>query len=157
MKVKIVLAAAAIALAAGGGGVWAAASGAPLPPNPAPPSVPGTDGHVQQWFEDRDALVIDLNNTLLTVQGADQRSAKVTAACVHVDQVALRLLGGPHSPASALDAPVNAGIAQFQQAAQACLHGDFAGMHKLLDDGAGQRAAAQDAIDEILDGDGDAH
>jgi hypothetical protein len=159
MRTRIWLTAcgAAIAVAAGGGGVWAATSGTQPPPNPSPPATPGTDPRVQHWLKDRDGLEIELNNTLLTVQGLTGPSAQSGAACARLDRVTRQLLGGPRSPAVTLDAPVNAGIAQFAQAAQACLRGDFPGMHRLLDDGATQRANAQDAIDEILDGDGDAH
>lgn len=160
MRTKIWLTAcgAAVAVATGGGAVWAATTEAQQPPpNPNPPAAPGTDPRVQQWFKDRDTLEIQLNDALLTVQRLTGPSGAARAACVRLDQITGQLLAGPRSPASALDAPVNAGIAQFAQAAQACVRGDFPAMRKLLDDGAAQRANAQDAIDEILDGDADAH
>jgi hypothetical protein len=157
-KIWLTVCGAAVAVAAGGGAVLAATTGAQQPPpNPSPPAAPATDPRVQQWFKDRDALEIQLNDTLLAVQRFTGPSGAARSACARLDRVTGQLLGGPHSPAGALDVPVNAGIAQFAQAAQMCLHGDFPGMRKLLDDGAAQRANAQDAIDEILDGDADAH
>ncbi|MDT7726023.1 MAG: hypothetical protein QOI21_2599 [Actinomycetota bacterium] len=133
------------------GGIWMP-SDAQSPPAPTPPASPGTDHRVQKWFKDREALQIELNNALFVVQQLTGPSRDATSACTRLDRVTQRLLQNPRSPHPPLDAPVDAGITQFSQAAQACLRGDFPTMRQRNNDGVTQRANAQDAIDEILDG-----
>jgi hypothetical protein len=133
------------------GGMWMA-SGAQPPPDPTGPASPGTDAHVQKWFKDQEALQIELNNALFAVQELTGPSPQSTRACTRLDRVTQWLLLKPTSPHQPLDAPVDAGITQFSSAALACLRGDFPTMRQQIDDGATQRANAQDAIEEILDG-----
>jgi hypothetical protein len=122
------------------GGLWPA-SGTPQTPTPA---------GFEQWLSGREALQIELNNTLVEARRLAAPSVQATTTCHKLAGVSQQLLRGGHAPHPHLDTAANAGITQFTQAAQACLAGDFSLMRRQIDEGTTLRADAQDTIDGIM-------
>lgn len=132
------------------GSIWMAYGTQPRPARP------GGDPHIQQWLSDREALQIELNDTLVEARQLTAPSIQATTTCDNLARISQRLLrsGSTHPR---LDTATNAGVPQFAEAAQACLAGDFSVMRHGIDAGTTLRAQWQDTLDEILDGDDHAH
>jgi hypothetical protein len=130
------------------GVLWAASSAPrqqqPQPQAQAQPAPPGGDPEMQQWLSRREALQIELNNTLVEAQRLAAPSAQATTTCDRLTRVSQQLLGSGRSSHPELDATANAGINQFTQAGRACLAGDFAKMRSQIDDGTTLRSDAAD-------------
>jgi hypothetical protein len=62
------------------------------------------------------------------------------------------MTGSAAAPHAEVDTLERAGLAKFGQAAAACLAGDRATAHRLVTEGLAERAAAQEPLDELLDG-----
>jgi hypothetical protein len=135
------------------GGLWMT-SGTPPQAAPAPP---GETFTVQQWLSAREALQIELNNTLVEARQLAAPSTQATTICQKLARVSQQLLHSRRAPHPHLDTAANAGITQFTQAAQACLAGDFPLMRRQIDDGTTLRAEAQDTLDHILHGEHSGH
>lgn len=114
--------------------------------------IPGEDPAVQRWFQNREAMQIELNNALQAARDLAAPSRQTTAVCTRLTVVSRKLQVNQRVPVARLEGPVNAGIAQFHQAGRACLTGDYAAMRQLIDEGAAERADAQHHLDEILEG-----
>jgi hypothetical protein len=112
----------------------------------------GEDPAVQRWFQNREAMQIELNNALQAARGITGPSRQATAICTRLTVVSRKLQTYEHIPVASLDGPVNAGIDQFQRAGRACLTGDHAAMRRFIDEGTTARAEAQHHIDELLHG-----
>lgn len=127
------------------------------PPGAAPAalgaSAPGVQPPVQKWFKDREALQIELNNALVLAQKLPRQAGAAAPICARVAKVARAMAVLAKVPAAGLDAPVRAGIDKFELGAAACLKGDLPQAEQLMAAGLADRAAAQDQIDAILDGD----
>lgn len=134
------------------GGLWIT-SGTPPQATPAPPTGNPT---IQQWLSGREALQIELNNTLVEARQLAAPSTETTI-CQTLARVSHQLLHGRRAPHPHLDTAANVGIRQFTQAAQACLTGDFPLTRHRIDDGTTLRAEAQDTLDQILHGDHSGH
>ncbi|MEO6086631.1 MAG: hypothetical protein ABIQ18_26310 [Umezawaea sp.] len=116
------------------------------------PTPPGEDPNVQQWFKNRESMVIELNNALQAARGLTTKSGPTTAACVRLSSATWPFRFNARSPEAKLDAFASAGRTQFTEAAGACLAGDFTTMRRLIDEGAALRADAQAHLDEMLHG-----
>lgn len=118
--------------------------------------VPGTDPAIQRWLLNNDAAKIKFNNALLQAQrGVATGKA---AECKPLDTAARALLAAIPAlhrlslAGQKLAATIQAPMTTFASAAAACLTEDFAAAHTALDAGVVQQADAQEAIDEILEG-----
>ncbi len=131
------------------GAVWMTSSAVPR----ATAAPPAEDLTIQQWLSGREALQIELNNTLVETQQLTAPSSQATTICQKLARVSQQLLHGRRSPQPHLDTAANAGITQFTKAAQACLAGDLSLTRRQIDDGTTLRADAQDALDQLLHGD----
>jgi hypothetical protein len=129
-------------------GLWTASSARS---QPKPVSTDGDPG-IQQWLSGREALQIELNNTLVEARRLTTSSAQATTTCRTLARVSQQLLHSGPAPVPHLDTAANVGITQFAQAAQACLAGDFSLMRRQIDDGTTLRADAQDTLDGITGG-----
>ena len=118
------------------------------------PTPPGLQAPVQSWFKAREGDVVELNNALVPlVQQQTPDAAAVRKACTRLAQVTKALSArGPVPGQPKVDAAAQAGIAQFAQAATACLAGDVAGAQRLVREGLAARADAQEPLDELLEG-----
>jgi hypothetical protein len=130
------------------GGLWMTSGTTPAPPT--------ENLTIQQWLSGREALQIELNNTLVEARQLAAPSTGTTI-CQTLARVSHQLLHGRRAPHPHLDIAANVGIRQFTQAAQACLAGDFPLMRRQIDDGTTLRAEAQDTLDQILHGDHSGH
>jgi hypothetical protein len=144
-----------IALVLGLGG--AAVAGVPFQPPPeveaaAPP--PGVQPEVQKWFKLREKSQIELNDALLpVVQKGIEKPGAAPAACRRLATVTKVMLKGAAAPHPKVDQLSRAGLAKFDQGAAACLAGDLATAERLVAEGLAERTAAQEPLDEVLDGD----
>ncbi|MCE7002188.1 hypothetical protein LWC34_05010 [Kibdelosporangium philippinense] len=128
------------------------------PTSDAPPqAVAGEHLSIQQWLGDREAPQIELNNTLVKARQLTTSSRQATTTCEQLARVSGQLLHGSRAPHPQLNTAANVGIAQFAQAAQACLAGDLPLMRHRIDDGTTLRAEAQDTLDQLLHGDHGGH
>jgi len=118
------------------------------------PTPPGLQAPVQGWFKAREGDIVELNNALVPlVQQQTPDAAAVRTACTRLAKVTKALSARGHVPGQPkVDAAAQAGIAQFAQAATACLAGDVAGAQRLVRDGVAARADAQEPLDELLEG-----
>lgn len=124
-----------------------------LPASSAPPRAKPPEGlSTQQWLSGREPLQIELNNTLVEIRQLAQPFSRATTICRKLEFVSRQLLHGRRAPRPQLGTVANIGIAQFAQAAQACLAGDFPLMRRQIDAGTTLRADAQDTLDQILHG-----
>lgn len=129
-----------------------AAPAAAQPAALAKPVPPGEDPRVQQWFKNREAAQIELNNALEAARDLTATSGDARAICARLANVSTRLQASERAPDSKVDEFANAGIAEFVNAGRACLAGDFDTMRRHIGEGTAQRAAAQHHLDEVLMG-----
>jgi hypothetical protein len=132
----------------------AAPTGGPEASAQPAPTPPGLQAPVQSWFKAREGDVVELNNALVPlVQQQTPAAAAVRQACTRLAQATKSLSArGPVPGQPKVDAAAQAGMAQFAQAAAACLAGDVAGAQRLAREGLAARADAQEALDELLEG-----
>jgi hypothetical protein len=118
------------------------------------PTPPGLQAPVQSWFKAREGDVVELNNALVPlVQQQKPDAAAVRNACTRLARVTRALSARGAVPGQPkVDAAAQAGMAQFAQAATACLAGDVAGAQRLVREGLAARADAQETLDELLEG-----
>jgi hypothetical protein len=131
--------------------VGAAQAQAPPPPGLQPP---GLRPPVQSWLKDREAEQIELNNALVAIvqkQVGDPRAVK--AACPRLAAAVDAMSGQSAAPEQQVDRLTRAGLGKFKQASVVCLAGDVATAERLVTEGLAQRAAAQEPLDQVLDGD----
>src|SRR5690242_13240729 len=117
-------------------------------------AAPGLQAPVQSWFKAREGDVVELNNALVPlVQQQTPDAAAVRNACTRLARVTKALSArGPVPGQPKVNAAAQAGMAQFTQAATACLAGDVAGAQRLVREGLAARTDAQEALDELLEG-----
>ena len=129
----------------------AAGPAASAQPEPTPP---GLQRAVQSWFKAREGDIVELNNALVPlVQQQTPGAAAVRDTCTRLARVTRSLSArGPVPGHPKVDAAAQAGMAQFTQAATACLAGDVAGAQRLVREGLAARTDAQEALDELLEG-----
>ncbi|WP_340682730.1 hypothetical protein LCL61_29235 [Amycolatopsis coloradensis] len=121
-------------------------SGAP------PRETPPEDLSTHQWLSGREPLQIELNNTLVEARQLVTPFTRATTICQKLERVSRQLLHGRRAPSPQLGTAANIGIAQFAQAAQACLAGELPLMRRHIDAGTTLRADAQNTLDQILHG-----
>ena len=132
----------------------AAAPGAtPAPQVTAGDQAPGEDPAVQEWFQRQQGDEIEFQNALLQAEhGIAAPSASTTASCRRLDRAARALQGALPAPNAALNGPVGGWLTDILSATGACMRGDVKGAAVSITQGVVKRAAAQDTIDEVLDG-----
>ncbi|RSM83221.1 hypothetical protein DMH04_24150 [Kibdelosporangium aridum] len=135
------------------GGLWISSGASPR----AAAAPPAENLTIQQWLSGREALQIELNNTLVETRQLTAPSSQATTICQKLARVSQQLLHSGRSPHPHLDTAANAGITQFTKAAQACLAGDLSLTRRQIDDGTTLRADAQDTLDQLLHGDHGGH
>jgi len=116
---------------------------------------PGLQPPVQGWLKDREGDLIELNNALVPlVQKQLKDPTAARAACSRLARVTRTLAARSAVPSARpeIDAAARAGLAQFGQAAAACLAGDVPAAERLVGEGIVERTAAQDRLDALLDG-----
>jgi uncharacterized membrane protein YdfJ with MMPL/SSD domain len=116
-------------------------------------SPPGLQPPVQKWLKDRETQQIELNNALVAIvrkQIGDPAAAQ--AACTRLSTAVRALSRQGAAPERRVDQLTRAGLAKFEQASRACLAGDRANAERLVTEGLAERAAAQESLDEVLDG-----
>ncbi|EME61683.1 hypothetical protein H074_10940 [Amycolatopsis decaplanina DSM 44594] len=118
------------------------------PPRATPPGELST----YQWLSGREPLQVELNNTLVEARNLRRPFTRATTICRRLERVSRQLLHSGRAPLPHLGTAANIGIAQFSQAAEACLAGDFPLMWRQIDTGTTLRADAQDTLDQILHG-----
>jgi len=123
------------------------------PPAQAQPVPPGIQPAVQKWMKDREKPQIELNNALIPIvqkeieqPGASESRCRRLAAAVKV------LLNIPAAPDPNVDELARAGLVKIEQGAAACLAGDLATAERLVAEGLAERTAAQEPLDETLEG-----
>ena len=110
----------------------------------------GTDPGVQRWFKQHEPQKIALDNALQLAY-EQLSSGTPSTGCAQLAAAATGWLATLPTPLHALDQQVGGGIAQFKTGAAQCIVGDKASAQKSLVAGARLRAAAQAAIDELLE------
>jgi hypothetical protein len=150
-RVQLLVAALAVILAG------AAVAVGPFNSSPtvqAAPPPPGVQPAVQKWFKAREKSQIELNNALVPiVQKTIEQPGGSLAPCRRVAKAARVLSKMAAGPDSKVDQLSRAGLAKFEEGAAACLAGDLATAERLVAEGLAERTAAQEPLDETLDGD----
>ena len=150
-RVQLLVAALAVILAG------AAVAVGPFNSSPtveAAPPPPGVQPAVQKWFKAREKSQIELNNALVPiVQKTIEQPGESLAPCRRVAKAASVLSKMAAAPHSKVDQLTRAGLAKFEQGAAACLAGNLATAERLVAEGLAERTAAQEPLDETLDGD----
>ena len=147
---------AVVAVGIGAVALAAAPSGAPVeaqPPAQAQENPPGVQPPVQKWMKDRDDPQIELNNSLVAIvqqKIAKPRDAQV--ACRRLDRATRALSETDAAPDPQVDLLMRAGLAKFEQGAAACLAGDIATAERLVAEGLAERAAADEPLIDVLEG-----
>lgn len=119
-------------------------------PDPIPP---GIQAPVQAWIKARDRKVVDLNNALVPVVLADNRSGhSEKAACARVLAAARAMAGPAKAPNARVDTLARAGLRKIEQGAANCVAGDPVGGKQLITQGLAERTAATESLDETLEG-----
>lgn len=131
-------------------GVASAFAAPAAPPLPTAPAMVGTNPGVQTWFKKHEPQKIALDNALQLAY-EQLSSGTPSTGCAQLAAAANGWLATLPTPRHALDQQVGAGIAQFKTGAAQCIAGDKASAQKSLVAGATLRAAAQAAIDELLE------
>jgi hypothetical protein len=120
----------------------------------AAPPPPGVQPAVQKWFKAREQSQIELNNALVPiVQKTIEEPGGSLAPCRRLAKAASVLSNMAAAPHPKVDQLTRAGLAKFKQGAAACLAGDLATAERLVSEGLAERTAAQEPLDETLDGD----
>jgi hypothetical protein len=119
--------------------------------------IPGTDAGIQRWFLDTAAIKVRFNNALLQAERA--AAGRAAAGCrplageTRAMLAALPALHRLSAPAIELATAIEPPLTTFATGADACLAGNFPAARSALQAGVIQQADAQQAVDEILDGD----
>ncbi|MCW2810373.1 MAG: hypothetical protein JWP61_831 [Friedmanniella sp.] len=138
----------------------ASAAVAAAPFSSSPPAVeaavppPGVQPAVQKWLKAREESQIELNNALVPfVQKTVGKPDAAPAACHRLAKATRVLLSMAAAPHPKVDELTRAGLAKFERGATACAAGDLATAEGLVAEGLAERTAAQEPLDETLDGD----
>ena len=98
-------------------------------------------------------MQIELNNALIPiVQQRIADPAKAPVMCRRLVLAARAMLGRVVAPHARVDTLARAGLAKFEQGAVACLAGDRGSAQRLVTEGLAERTAAQEPLDELLEG-----
>jgi hypothetical protein len=119
------------------------------PPMPAP--AVGDNAAVQTWFKQQEKARIAVNNALQQAYLQLDNAPGAGNGCAQLKAAAEAVLALTPPPKQALDALVEAGVAQFRDGAVACLAGDVGGARGLFATGAQARADAENEIEEVLE------
>ncbi|HEY0167289.1 MAG TPA: hypothetical protein VGB75_09615 [Jatrophihabitans sp.] len=118
--------------------------------------IPGTDAAIQRWFLANDAVKVRFNDALLRAQRAvatgDAAECRPLDTAARALSTALPALRGLSPAGQELATAMQPPMTTFTTAASACLAQDFAAARAALDVGVVQQAAAQESVDEILEG-----
>jgi hypothetical protein len=151
----------AAALAAAAGAFPASLGGSRAAPAPAQAgaarAIPGTDAAIQRWFLNNGAVKVRFNDALLRAETAvasgDTTGCQPLGAEARALSSVLSALGRLSPAGEKLAAAMQAPLTSFEAAASACVNKDFPTAQNALNSGVAQQAEAQEAVDEILDGD----
>ena len=134
------------ALAAGRSEAPAAVAGQQAPP-------PGLQPPVQKWLKEREPLQIELNNALVpVVQQKIKDPGQAPRICSRILAASRAHMARPAAPDAQVDQLARAGLVKFEQGALACLTGDITSGLRLITEGLAERTAAQEPLDEVLEG-----
>jgi len=131
--------------------VWVRAADGPAqaaPAAPAPAIAPIQDPAVQHWLWNLDRHQVELNDSLILL--VQHKATRANCARINASVHAIEGLG--HNPNAEVDKLIFTGFDKFQQAALACLRGDWDSAYQLADQGLAERAPAALELDEVLEG-----
>ena len=122
-------------------------------PAAAAAAAPGEEPGVQRWFKARERLQIELVNAAVAVTKLDPAAGRPRDnSCARLAAVTAALNAFAGAPSAQLDQLTRAGLAKFTDGAKACLGGDVPGAITTVKAGLAERAAALDALDNVLEG-----
>jgi len=129
------------------------ASAVVAPAAAAAAAVPGEEPGVQRWLKAREKLQIELVNSAVAVTKLDPAAGRPRDnSCARLAAVTAALNAFAGAPSAQLDQLTRAGLAKFTDGAKACLAGDVPGAITTVKAGLAERAAALDALDDVLEG-----
>ena len=130
-----------------------AAPAAAAPAAAAAAAAPGEEPGVQRWFKARERLQIELVNAAVAVTKLDPAAGRPRDnSCARLATVTTALNAFAGAPSAQLDQLTRAGLAKFTEGAKACLAGDVPAAITTVKAGLAERAAALDALDNVLEG-----
>ena len=122
-------------------------------PAAAAAAAPGEEPGVQRWFKAREKLQIELVNAAVAVTKLEPAAGRPRDnSCARLAAVTTALNAFAGAPSAQLDQLTRAGLAKFTDGAKACLAGDVPGAITTVKAGLAERAAALDALDNVLEG-----